>query len=144
LSEVDVPLPAYEVLIERGKVREFAKAMQSENPAYEGQGAVIPPTFLATAALWAPPGRRADSGFDRARLLHGQQEFIFHGPVPRVGTALQARERVEKRYEKQGKRGGTMRFAVLVTEFRDDAGNLIAEGRSTLIERAAPPKKDSA
>jgi hypothetical protein len=143
LSDADTP-GSYEVLIERGKVREFARAMQSENPAYEGDQAVIPPTFLATAALWAPPGARADAGFDRARLLHGQQEFTFHGPVPRVGTVLQASERVESRYEKQGKRGGTMRFAVLVTEFRDGAGTLVAEGRSTLIERAAPPKKDGA
>jgi hypothetical protein len=144
LSESGPAGPAYQVLLERGKVREFAKAMQSENPAYEAEAAVIPPTFLATAALWATPGARADAGFDRARLLHGQQEFIFHGPVPRVGTALSARERVEKRYEKEGKRGGTMRFAVLVTEFRDEAGNLVAEGRSTLIERAAPPMKDGA
>jgi hypothetical protein len=144
LSEVDPRSPAYEVVIERGKVREFAKAMQSENPAYEGDRAVIPPTFLATAALWAPPGARADAGFDRARLLHGQQEFVFHGPVPRAGTTLMATERIESRYEKQGKRGGTMRFAVLVTEFRDGAGKLLAEGRSTLIERAEPPKKEGA
>jgi hypothetical protein len=141
LSETGPAGPAYEVLIERGKVREFAKAMQSENPAYEGEGAVIPPTFLATAALWATPDARADAGFDRARLLHGQQEFIFHGQVPRVGATLKATERIENRYEKQGKRGGTMRFAVLVTEFRDEAGHLVAEGRSTLIERAAPPEK---
>lgn len=31
-----------------------------------------------------------------------------------------------------------MRFAVIVTEFRSPAGDLVAEARRTLIERAAP------
>jgi N-terminal half of MaoC dehydratase len=138
------PGPSYEVHIERGKIREFAAAMQSDDPAYQGEHAVIPPTFLATAALWAPPGARVGHGFDRARLLHGEQEFVFHAPLPHAGQVLHASEHVADRYEKEGKRGGTMRFAVLVTEFRDDAGALVAESRSTLIERAAPPKKDDA
>jgi N-terminal half of MaoC dehydratase len=138
----DQPGPPFEVCLERGKIREFAAAMQSENPAYQGEHAVIPPTFLTTAAQWAPPGERAQHGFERARLLHGEQEYIFHGPLPRAGQVLHAREYVAQRYEKEGKRGGTMRFAVLVTEFRDDSGVLVAEARSTLIERAAPPRKD--
>lgn len=138
----DQPGPAFEVCLERGKIREFTAAMQSENPAYQGEHAVIPPTFLTTAAQWAPPGARAQHGFERARLLHGEQEYIFHGPLPRACEVLQAREYVAQRYEKEGKRGGTMRFAVLVTEFRDDSGALVAEARSTLIERAASPRKD--
>lgn len=138
----DQPGPSFEVCIERGKIREFAAAMQSDNPAYQGERAVIPPTFLTTAAQWAPPGARAQHGFERARLLHGEQEYVFHGPPPRAGQVLQASEYVAQRYEKEGKRGGIMRFAVVVTEFRDDAGRLVAEARSTLIERAAPPKKD--
>jgi hypothetical protein len=140
----DQPGPPFEVCLERGKIREFAAAMQSDNPAYQGDHAVIPPTFLTTAAQWAPPGARAQHGFERARLLHGEQEYIFHGPLPRAGQVLQARECVGQRYEKEGKRGGTMRFAVLVTEFRDDSGALVAEARSTLIERAASPRKDDA
>jgi hypothetical protein len=37
-------------------------------------------------------------------------------------------------YEKEGKRGGTMRFTEVVTEFRDASGVLVAESRSTTIE----------
>jgi hypothetical protein len=129
---------AFEVPIERGKIREFALAMQSDSPAYQGPEAIVPPTFLTTAARWAPEGARADVGFDRARLLHGEQEYVFHGPPPRAGQVLWATERIADRYEKSGKRGGTMRFAVVVTQFRDDAGALVAEARSTLIERAKP------
>src|SRR6201986_2370011 len=72
----------YEMVVERGKIAEFAAAMQSENPAYAGPGAVAPPTFLISSALWAPEGAAVDHGFDRKRLLHGEQEFIFHGSPP--------------------------------------------------------------
>jgi hypothetical protein len=140
MSEPGVAGPTFEVHVERGKIREFAAAMQSADPAYAGADAIIPPTFLTTAAQWAPPGARADHGFERARLLHGEQEFVFHGPLPRAGQVLDASEHVADRYEKEGKRGGTMRFAVIVTEFRDTDGTLVAEARSTLIERAAPPE----
>lgn len=133
----------YEVIIERGKIREFAAAMQSTAAAYSGDDAIIPPTFLATAGQWATPGARLDHGFDRARLLHGEQEFVFHGPPPRAGDRLTASEHVAQRYEKEGKRGGKMRFAVIVTEFRDPAGALVAEAKSTLIERARPTPKDA-
>jgi len=126
----------YEMVVERGKIAEFAAAMQSENPAYAGPGAVAPPTFLISSALWAPEGAAVDHGFDRRRLLHGEQEFIFHGPPPRAGQTLKVSEQVVDRYEKPGKRGGTMRFAVVVTEYRAEDGTLVAEARKTLIETA--------
>ncbi len=129
----------FDMHVERGKIREFAAAMQSESPAYQGPHAIIPPTFLATAVQWAPPGARVECGFDLARLLQGEQEYVFHGPLPQAGQVLHAQQRLADRYEKYGRRGGTMRFAVIVTEFRNDAGQLVAEGRATLIERAAPP-----
>jgi hypothetical protein len=143
VTEPGVKGPSFELPIERGKIREFAAAMQSESPAYQGPEAIVPPTFLTTFAQWAPPESRVQHGFDRARLLHGEQEYIFHGPLPRVGQVLTVTESVADRYEKEGKRGGTMRFAVLVTEYRDEAGELVAEARMTVIERARPPKEAS-
>jgi hypothetical protein len=131
----------YEMVVERGKIQEFAAAMQSDNPAYRGPDAIVPPTFLTSGALWAPEGARVDVGFERKRLLHGEQEYVFHGPPPRAGQVLKVSERLEDRFEKPGKRGGTMRFAVVVTEYRTEEGMLVAEGRSTLIETA--PKGES-
>jgi hypothetical protein len=127
----------FELVVERGKIQEFAAAMQSDDPAYQGSGAIVPPTFLASAVLWAPPAARVAVGFDRRRLLHGEQEYVFHGPPPRAGQTLRAVERVVDRYEKPGRRGGQMRFAVVVTEYRDESGELVAEARATYIERAA-------
>jgi hypothetical protein len=126
----------YEMVVERGKIAEFAAAMQSQNPAYAGPDAVVPPTFLISSSLWAPEGAAVEHGFDRRRLLHGEQEFIFHGPPPRAGQTLRVSEQIVDRYEKPGKKGGLMRFAVVVTEYRGEDGTLIAEARKTLIETA--------
>ena len=128
--------PEYEMVVERGKIAEFAAAMQSQNPAYAGPGAIAPPTFLISASLWAPDGAAVDVGFDRRRLLHGEQEFIFHGPPPRAGQVLTVSDQIVDRYSKPGKRGGMMRFAVVVTEYRGEDGTLVAEARKTLIETA--------
>jgi hypothetical protein len=127
----------YEMVVERGKIAEFAAAMQSQNPAYAGAGAIVPPTFLMSSSLWAPEGAAVDVGFDRRRLLHGEQEFVFHGPPPRAGQVLKVSDQIVDRYEKPGKRGGMMRFAVVVTEYRSEDGSLVAEARKTLIETAA-------
>lgn len=127
----------WEVFVERGKIREFAAAMQSDNIAYQGQNAVIPPTFLVNSVQWASPGARVTVGFDRKRLLHGEQEYSFHGPLPKAGDRLLASERVVDRFEKPGKKGGHMRFAVVVTEFRTPPGELVASARATYIETAA-------
>jgi hypothetical protein len=126
----------FEMVVERGKIQEFAAAMQSEDPAYRGDRAIVPPTFLTSSALWAPEGARVDVGFERKRILHGEQEFVFHGPPPHAGQVLKVVDRIEDRYEKPGKRGGKMRFALVVTEYRTEDGTLVAEGRSTLIETA--------
>src|SRR5271167_4051344 len=108
----------WEVVVERGKIAEFADAMLCDDPAYRGPNAIIPPTFLTSAARWAPPGVRVNVGFERKRLLHGEQEYTFHGDLPAAGDLLTARERVVERFSKPGKRGGTMRFATVVTEYR--------------------------
>ena len=126
----------FEMVVEQGKIAEFAAAMQTDDPAYRGAEAVAPPTFLASVALWAPEGARVAVGFDRRRLLHGEEQYTFPGPPPRAGQRLRVQDRIEKRYSKPGKRGGEMRFAVVVTEFRDQDGTLVAEGRRTLIETA--------
>jgi hypothetical protein len=127
----------WEMVVERGKIAEFAEAMLSEEPAYRGAAAIIPPTFLTGAARWAPPGVRVNVGFDRKRLLHGEQEYTFHGDLPASGDVLTAQERIVDRFSKPGKRGGTMRFATVVTEYRDPAGTLVAEAKATFIETAA-------
>jgi hypothetical protein len=133
--------------IERGKIREVARAtMSSANEYLDDPVAPIPPTFLTTVSFWSPPGRSVFSNvrMDLRRLLHGGQEYRFHGPPPAAGTELTVQTRVEDIYEKEGRRGGAMTFVVTVTEFRDGAGNLRAEARSTAIETGKAPSKEGA
>ncbi|MBJ7336534.1 MaoC family dehydratase N-terminal domain-containing protein [Mycolicibacterium sp.] len=127
----------WEVVVERGKIAEFADAMLSDDPVYRGPDAIIPPTFLTSGARWAPPGVRVDVGFDRKRLLHGEQEYTFHGSPPGAGDVLVAQERIIDRFSKPGKRGGEMRFATVITEYRNAAGTLVAAAKATFIETAA-------
>ncbi len=121
--------------IEFGKVREFTRATATREPAY-ADGSVTPPTFLMAAAFWqtrtnSPWG---DHKLNQARTLHAEQEFVFQGPPPPVGMTLRGQARIDKRYAKEGKRGGTLTFSEIVTEFRDDQGQLVAEVRATLVE----------
>lgn len=137
----------YEVVVERGKVREFARATKARGTSYhDDPHPVAPPTFLAAAAFWAGPGTSAwgDGERDFTRVLHGEQEFVFHGEPIRAGQQLVAQQRIADTYTKDGRRGGTMAFTVVVIEFRTPDGELVAEARSTVIEtsRAATADED--
>jgi len=131
----------FSMTIERGKIREFARATMSENPEYlDDPTPPIEPTFLTSVSFWTPPGQSVFSKvkMDLKRILHGGQEYVFHGPPPRAGQELTVQTRVAEIYEKEGKRGGTMTFVVTVTEFRDETGTIVAEARSTAIETGKP------
>ena len=140
---VDREGPPFEMAIERGKVREFARATGSSAPAYfDDPAPVIPPTFLTTSVFWQPPEAAQlvkDLEIDPRRLLHGEQEYVFVGVPPRAGSVLRARTVVEEIYEKEGKRGGTMTFVVTRTDFEDADGAVVAQSRSTAIETGRPP-----
>lgn len=135
---------SYELPLEWGKIREFALATKSSNPAYfAGAASIIPPTFLTTAQLNWVSGETVSPeplDLDLSRVLHAEEEFVFHGPPPKSGQSLTVDLRVGDRYEKEGRRGGKMRFVVLVNEFRDAEGVLVAEQRTTLVETEAAPK----
>lgn len=135
----------FELHVELGKIREFAKATLSTHPEHlETERPTSPPTFLITSRCWQEGDQSVWHGVDRdlSRVLHGEQEFVFHGEPPRAGARLVGRERIENVYEKTGKRGGTMRFIVINTEFRDEAGTLVAEARMTQIITEAPPSSE--
>jgi hypothetical protein len=128
--------------IERGKIREFAAATRSGNPAYwQDERPVVPPTFLTTQMFWQTWAGEASDPWrlvelNQERGMHAEQEYLFYGPPPRAGTRLTAQSRIGEIYEKQSTRGGTLTFAVMITEFRDESGRLVAEARLTGVETA--------
>ena len=129
--------------VERGKIREFARACLDDNPEYtEATTPPVPPTFLTVRNFWMSGASSplARVGLDLQRLLHGGEEYVFHGAPPRAGEELTMQTRVDKVYEKEGKRGGSMTFVETVTEFRDADGRVRVECRSTAIETARAPE----
>lgn len=139
---VGTTLLSFDMPVERGKVREFARATGADTAIYDAPNAPIPPTFLAASVLWEPqegPSVVEQLGVDLTRVLHGGQEYRFPGEVPRVGDELAVDVTVEAVTQKAGKRGGAMTFIVLLTTFRARRkdGPVVAEARSTVIERAA-------
>jgi hypothetical protein len=130
--------------VERGKVREFAHAVRATHPAFfDGEHPISPPTFLTTMFFWEAEVAGANPWhlvqMDQQRGMHAEQEYVFHGPPPRAGTRLYCRSRITQIFAKQGKRGGTLRFAVMVTEFRDRDGKLLAEAKLTGVETEKAP-----
>jgi len=135
-------LMSYEMPIEWGKIREFARATGSTQPAYDEPDAVIPPTFLTTSALWEPtegPTLVERLGVDLTRVLQGGQEYVFPRGYPRAGEQLFVEIGVESVTVKEGKRGGAMTFIVVLTTYRRGGaqGEIAAEGRATVIERSS-------
>ena len=135
--------PERTLRVETGKVREFARAVKDPNPAWlADESALAPPTFLMTLAHWVTDmgDTRSAVKLDYRRLLHGEQEFEYLTPI-RAGDVLRFRSRTKDVFEKQGKRGGTMTFVIGETEFRNQAGDVVAYLRNTAIETADAVKE---
>lgn len=135
--------------VERGKIREFARAIKDDNPLYFDAdyaqrsigGIMPPPTFTMTLGFWDDGRSRPLLTYDVRRLLHGEQEFEYLAPIY-AGDVLTATGRVADVYEKAGSRGGTMTFGVIETTFTNQRGEKVLVSRSTLIETAAPVKRE--
>jgi hypothetical protein len=124
-------------VVEEGAIRQFRLAAQA---ADERNDATAPWTFPMAVAHWLGPEDKVDTGFDRTRLLHGGQEFVYPDGPLEPGTELIAQESIVNRFEKRGSRGGLMKFVVVETTFRDaGSGQVAAYMRRTLIEREGAP-----
>lgn len=117
-------------------------------------GAVIaPPTFTAAAAQWDPdyglrgvrriptptpappkparaPGEGGGGGASLTRVLHAEERYEYFKPL-HPGTALTVSSFRGKTWEKEGRRGGTLRFSESIREFRDESGELVV--RATTV-----------
>ena len=102
----DYPLRGVRQIPARAPVVE--RAEPEEEPAGEG----------------AKAAKKGGGGGGLTRLLHGEQRFEYHKPL-RPGMRLEVSSRPGKSWEKQGRRGGTMRFSETITELRDQDGELV-------------------
>ena len=133
--------------VERGKVHEFANAILDDHPHYHDAeaaaadglpGVVAPPTFVMATQLF--PAKDARIAPELAELdprytLHGAQEFVFERPVF-AGDVLTGEPGEIRTYQKQGKRGGVMKFVEAETVYRDQHGEPVVRIVTTAIQTA--------
>jgi acyl dehydratase len=136
--------PPYAVTVERGKIKEFARAIDDLNPFYLDDtvggaspwGDVIaPPTFAVTFRSEAGDSAALlrDLGVDISRVLHGEQEFEIHRQIL-PGETFVCRTRVVDVYEKSG-RTGPMAFVVRETAVTDRTNEIVATMRQVTVVR---------
>lgn len=112
--------------VEKGAIRKFAEAIGDPTPPFEWE--IAPPTFPTTFRMGIPGVR-----LELSRVLHGEQEYSYRRPI-RAGDRLRCKTRVVDVYEREG-RLGKMTFLVTEMEGRDEDGQLVFTGRSTIIVR---------
>jgi acyl dehydratase len=61
--------------------------------------------------------------------LHAEQRYEYHRPLV-AGEVLTASTQAGKTWTKEGRRGGNLRFSEMVTEYRDQDGELVVTATS--------------
>jgi len=139
--------------IEAGKVAEFAHAIRDPASIYVDEAAAraagyddipAPPTFTRVSFFphYRPGGLDQnfgfDLGFDREYVLHGEQRFRYERPLL-VGDRLRGETTLEDVFQRAGRSGGSMTFAVFRTDFFDESGELVVQALNTRIETDGAP-----
>lgn len=128
-------------LIEAGKIKEFAKVLQLENPVYTNaeaaknagyRGIPAPPTFTTVIDFWNDRNfYQLFSEFLKLNpnnVLHGEQAFEYYD-VMVAGDVISAQVTVEEQFHKKGKN-----FFLLKTIYKNQWYETTAISRATIIE----------
>jgi acyl dehydratase len=137
-------LPAFDVRVEAGRLRFFAKATGQTDPLYVDEqaaraaglpGLLVPPTFLFCLEMDAPDPAAIRNllGMDYRKLLHGEQQFEYHAPV-HAGDTLRFEQCIEDIYDKKC---GALEFVVRRTQVHNQRDARVAELRTVTVLRNA-------
>jgi acyl dehydratase len=145
LAETEI---VFDLPVTADAIADFAIAVgEEDNPLFSDSQAakeagfpdvIAPPTFTTRQIFPVPREereRRLGANLDYARVLHGEQEFVYQR-LPVAGETLKGTMRISKDFEKEGKRGGTMRFVTYETKFTDAAGDEVLTAFYTLLQTA--------
>ena len=129
--------------VEPGRLRYFVDTLGERNPVYRDDAAAtaagysaipIPPTYLFCLEMMD-----AEKPFeffdllqvDIARVLHGEQRFIYHAPAI-VGDTLTFHSRVSDVVDKKG---GALTIVDVTTDVTNQRGERVAEAVRTIVIR---------
>lgn len=129
--------------VEHGRLRYFLNTLGEQNLVYRDAEAARAAGFAGTPApptyLFCLEMLDADDPFemfevldiDLARVLHGEQSFVYHAPVL-LGDTLTFRPRVAGVTEKKG---GALTLIVIACEVTNQDGVHVADVSRTIVVR---------
>ncbi len=149
--------------VEASHIMMFANSIADTNPVYHDAeaakktsagGIVAPPSFAQSVAqfnldyfLRPKPGKpwfgsgKTPSGVEGKASssggLHAEQHFEFHRHI-RPGDVLTVETKPGNSWERESKRAGKLSFRESITEYRDQAGNLVITARSVGVTTERP------
>ncbi|MEV8195325.1 MULTISPECIES: MaoC family dehydratase N-terminal domain-containing protein [Rhodococcus] len=131
--------PTIEVVVERGRIQQFSKAIGEQDPIYSDVAAAraaghpdlpAPPTFLFGLELECSDifDVLGEYGVDLGQVLHGEQTFRYFEPVHAGDTVVFAPSYVDL----YSKAGGSLDFLIRRCEVLRE-GTKVAEMESTTV-----------
>jgi acyl dehydratase len=143
-SLVGTHLDTVAFAVERGKIREFARATGATDAVHTDADEAAErrqPDVLATATHVVVAGHHRDQrafvatlGLDLPRIVVGSTAWEYVRPL-RAGDVLTGTRTVEADETRTNGRGATMRLVTLLTEYADGDDLVVVRQREVLIER---------
>ena len=133
-SHIGREFPAFEYTVERGKLKEFTLAIADDNPAFDSDDPVLPPTFPTVFAFWG--GALLEDALTQLEIemwnvLHAEQEYDYLAKI-HVGDTVTGRMRVENIYSRSSG-SGQLTFVELITEYTNQDSVPVLRDRSLII-----------
>lgn len=143
LAGKEYPSKSYEVTAEA--IRKYSEATNEDNPFFTTEDPpLVPPAFLIVPAAESLREAMVDEelGADLARLVHLEQEHVFHVPI-RAGDVLEVRASLE-----EVQTPDTGHFFTVKMDLNNEGGQLAAEVKSKMFIRksgsgARPPRGEA-
>lgn len=141
-AHIGTELTPFAVDVDRDRLCSFAKATGQTDPVYFDEAAAqaaghrsipVPPTFLFCLEMVAPNPMEIFErlGIDYARVLHGEQHFVYH-QLAYAGEKLNFRPRIIDIYEKKA---GALTFLVWETRVESENREAVADLKSVMVVR---------
>ena len=131
--------------VERGKIRELAKAIGDPNPIFQDREAAIkegyrdtpaPATFLTVPMMWSTsmPFVITDLAINFMMVLHGEEEYEYYREIY-PGDVITATPKIAAIEEKTSKSGRKMDMVTVELLYTNQRNEKVARARSLLVER---------
>jgi len=146
---IGTKLTPFSIVVEKQQLQSFARATGQSDPVYLDENAAraaghrslpVPPTYLFCLEMGSPNPQEIYEllGIDYARVLHGEQHFVYHHPVF-AGAALSFAPVIADLY---AKKDGALEFVVWKTRVEAEEGLHVADLKTVMVvrhEQAARP-----